>query len=113
LYAGETMRKKVIEGEFAILWEDDNWWIVQDKVYSRFPVAKRSHTETFITIYIDFVEINGKYIPAYFYLPKNVIPLRIAMDHFNRVEETHKKRVRELELYRGFYEGESNENVPM
>ena len=91
--------RKIIEGEYAVLYENAEWWIIQDKVYSKLPVVKRSHTETFVKIYIDFVEINGNYYPAYFYLPKNVIPLRIAMDQFNRLEAKHKKKAEELQLY--------------
>ena len=94
------MARKIIEGEFAVLWEDDSFWIIQDKVYSKLPIVKRSHTETFVTIYIDFVEIDGKLVPAYFYLPKSVIPLKIAMDNFNRLEEKHKRKARELQLYK-------------
>jgi len=94
------MRKKIIEGDFAVLYEDDHWWIIVDKVYSQLPVVYRGSTKTVITIYIDFVNVDGTLTPAVFYLPKNVIPLRIAMDHFHRLERTHKKKMRELELYR-------------
>ena len=87
----------VEELEYVRLYEDSNYYIIEDKVLIQYPVVSRSQTKTLIEMYFDLVELpDGTRHIARAYYPKS-IPKQIILNTFHNWNEHWKKKVQEVQ----------------
>jgi len=91
--------KVVIDAEFVRLLEDAHYWVVEDKILSKFPFAGRGNTQSILQVYIDFVNGPRGLEPARWYYPKKLVPLRVVMDFVTKLNEERKKEWAQLQAY--------------
>jgi len=92
------------EGRFVRLWELDAWWVIEDKTLLQYPVEFTGNTKTAVSIYMDFVRVEGRLVPVRTYYPKDQFPLDVVERVFYRLEQKRQKEFERLRRYLGAME---------
>ena len=61
------------EKEYAVLYDNGYYWVIEDKIFRNFPLKRQASTKTAIEMVFDFVELpNGDEAIARVHIPKSI-----------------------------------------
>jgi len=89
--------KVIEEKEYAVLYDNGYYWVIEDKIFRNFPLRRQASTKTAIEMVFDFVELpNGDEVIARVYIPKDIPKDKVLQDLENWNKQWLKKK-QELE----------------
>jgi len=95
----------VKELEYAVLYDNGYYWVIEDKVFRNFPLKRQASTKTAIEMVFDFVELpDGSEVIARAHIPKENIGIEIVLKDLERWNKQWLKKKAELEALRALLE---------
>ena len=92
-----TLVSLVEELEYVRLYDQGDYYVIEDKVLIQYPMVSRSQTKTLIEMWFDLVELpNGDRLIARAYYPKS-IPKQIVLNTLHTWNEKWKKKIQEVQ----------------
>ena len=89
--------KVIEEREYAVLYDNGYYWVIEDKIFRNFPLKRQAATKTAIEMLFDFVELpNGDEAIARVYIPREIERDKVLQDLENWNKRWLKKK-QELE----------------
>ena len=93
----------VEEREFATLYDAGSYWVIEDKIFRRFPFKRQASTKTAIEMVFEFVELpDGGEAISRVYIPKDSGPKELIYQDLERWNKWWLKRKKELEVLEAF-----------
>jgi len=81
------------EREYAVLYDNGYYWVIEDKIFRNFQLKRQATTKTAIEMVFDFVELpNGDEVIARVYIPKDIPKDKVLQDLENWNKRWLKKR---------------------
>jgi len=81
------------EKEYAVLYDNGYYWVIEDKIFRNFQFKRQSSTKTAIEMVFDFVELpNGDEALARVYIPKDIPKEKVIQDLENWNKRWLKKK---------------------
>jgi len=91
------MSSLVEELEYVRLYDLGDYWCIEDKVLTQYPVVSKAKTSTLYEMWFDLVELpNGDRLIARAYYPKSV-PLKIVRNTLYSWNEKWAKKLQEVQ----------------
>jgi len=91
MFVGGFGTQLIEEDEFARLYDDGYYWIIEDKTLGDKEVVHTGETKTLVTIKMDFVLVNDRLAAARVYYPKDQFTIDDAKKTFIKVNTERKK----------------------
>ena len=81
------------EREYAVLYDNGYYWVIEDKIFRNFQFKRQASTKTAIEMVFDFVELpNGDEVIARVYIPKDIPKDKVLQDLENWNKRWLKKK---------------------
>jgi len=104
------MRRVVRELEYAVLYDDGYYWIIEDKIFRNLPFKRQAQTKTALEMIFDFVELpGGGEAIARVYIPKEAVEVEKVLADLERWNKQWLKKKAEVEALLSLLQGQQSQ----